>query len=67
MTDDIVIYRSAKVLIDHYGDEAANHAAKMAEVMAAKIDITGYTKWKLIRAAIDKLQVQKPAKDSTVH
>jgi hypothetical protein len=67
MADDLDIYRSAKVIIDQYGDGAGDHAAKMSREMAAKDDTVAFTMWKLIQAAIDELQERMPAKDSTVH
>ena len=67
MTDDLDIYRSAKVLIDQYGDGAADHAAKMSNEMAAKDNTVGYTMWELIRNAIDELQASERTEDTTVH
>jgi hypothetical protein len=67
LTDDLDIYRSAKLIIDQYGEDAAGHAAKMSDKMATKDDTVGYTMWELIRNAIDELQAREPAKDSTVH
>ena len=67
MTNDLDIYRAAKVIIDQHGDGAADHAAMMSNEMAGKDDVTGYGMWVLILAAIDELQEREPIGKSTVH
>lgn len=67
MADELDIYRSAKVIIDKFGDGAGDHAAKMSNEMAAKDDTVAFTMWKLIQAAIDELQARAHVKDATVH
>jgi hypothetical protein len=67
LTDNLDFYRAAKLIIDQFGDGAADHATKMSKEMAAKDDITGYTMWELVRNAIVELQARATAKNSTVH
>lgn len=41
MPDDIDIYRSARLLIDQHGDEAAIHAAMKADEFSERGDLDG--------------------------
>jgi len=56
MTDEIDIYRAAKVIIGEHGDEAALHASMMADKLLEKGDVVAASMWKLILAKIDELQ-----------
>ena len=58
--DDIDIYRSAKLLIDKHGDEAALIAIKRATKMLDAGDVDGYAVWKRIVDAIDDMQRETP-------
>ena len=64
--DDIDIYRSAKLLIDKYGDKAAVIAIKRASQMLDADDVDGYAVWKRIRQAIEQLESTKPGPDDLV-
>ena len=56
MTDDLDIYRAAKLLIDEHRDEAAIHAAMRADELMDAGDMEGCATWKRILAAIDVLR-----------
>ncbi len=58
--DDIDIYRSAKLLIDKHGDEAAIIAIKRATEMLDAGDVDGYAVWKRIVDAIKDMQRETP-------
>ncbi len=65
MPDDLDIYRSARLLIDQHGDEAAIRAAERADVMLDAGDLDGVAVWRRILDAIKQLQGDAPA--GTVH
>ncbi len=56
VTDDIDIYRAAKLLIDKHGDEADIIAIKRAIKMLDDGDVDGYAVWKRIAGAINDTQ-----------
>ena len=64
--DDIDIYRSAKLLIDKYGDKAAVIAIKRASQMLDADDVDGYAVWKRTLRAIEQLESTKPGPDDLV-
>ncbi len=64
--DDIDIYRSAKLLIDKYGDKAAVIAIKRASQMLDADDVDGYAVWKRTLQAIEQLETTKPGPDDLV-
>lgn len=57
---DIDIYRSAKMLIDRHGADAAVHAAMRADKMLDAGDLDGAAVWRRIVAAIEDLQKTEP-------
>ncbi len=61
MIDDIDIYRSAKLLVDRYGDGAAIEAMKRADALAAQGDTEGKVAWLRILEAIEELQSTVPS------
>ena len=65
MTSDFDIYRSARLLIDQHGDEAAIRAAERADAMLEAGDLDGAATWRRILDAIKQLQGVTPA--GTVH
>ncbi len=65
MVDDIDIYRSARLLIDQDGDEAAIRAAERADAMREHGDMDGVAVWLRVLDAIRELQDEKPA--GTMH
>ena len=55
MTDDIDIYRAAKLLIDRHGDEAAIHASMRADALMDAGDMDARAVWLRINAAVEEL------------
>ncbi len=60
MTDDIDIFRAAKLLIDKHGDEAPTRAVMKSDAMLEKGDVDGYAVWKRIVDAIKDMQRETP-------
>ncbi len=60
MTEEIDIWRSAKLLIDKHGDEAPIHAAMRADKMLDKGDMDGRAAWLRILKAVNGLLEDKP-------
>ncbi len=58
--DDIVIYRSTKLLIDRPGDEADIIAIKRATKMLDDGDVDGYAVWKRVLGAIKDTKRETP-------
>lgn len=58
--DDIDIWRSAKMMVDSHGADAAVHAAVRADRMLDAGDLDGAAVWRRIVAAIEDLQKTKP-------
>ena len=67
MTSDLDIYRSAKLLIDQHGEEAARHAAKRADALLEGGDMEGRRVWLSIREAIKELQRTRPKRDGPTY
>ncbi len=67
IVDDVDIYRSAKLLIDQHGDEAAIHAAMKTDAMRDKGDLDGAAVGRRIVAAIEELQREEPAAGERQH
>ena len=59
------IWRSAKRLVDLYGDDATIHAAMRADKLLAQGDLDGAGTWRRIIAAVKELENTKPR--SAVH
>lgn len=60
MTDEIDLYRSAKLFIDQHGDQAAPQAAMQADALLKTGDMDGAATWWKIIAAIKILQATEP-------
>ena len=58
MTSALEIYRSAKLLIDRHGVEAANHAARSADKCLERNDFDGKAVWMRVVVAIKERQDQ---------
>lgn len=56
LTDDIDIYRAAKLYIDQHGSQAALQAAMQADELLAAGDMDGSAVWRKIIKAIEVLQ-----------
>ena len=65
MTDEIDIYRSAKLLIDQHGDDASIHAAQEADACLEKGDLDGKAVWMGVIRAIKQLLNQQPTSSDT--
>ena len=65
MTTDIDIYRSAKLLVDQHGDEAAIHAAMSADRCLELNDFHGKATWMRVMEASKELLNQQPPPSGT--
>ncbi len=66
MTSDLDIYRSAKLLIDQHGEDAARHAAMRADALLEAGDMEGKAVWLRILSAVKELQQREPG-ERAVH
>ncbi len=66
MTSDLDIYRSAKLLIDQHGEDAARHAAKRADALLEAGDMEGKAVWLRILSVVKELQQREPG-ERAVH
>jgi hypothetical protein len=57
---DIDIWRSAKLLIDRHGGNAATVAAMRADELLERGDVAGQAVWKRIVRAIEELRSTDP-------
>lgn len=64
---NIDIYRSAAVLIEHHGKDAPIHAAMRADKLLAAGDIEGRAVWIRIGKAVDALLLDLPESSSQCH
>ncbi len=55
MTSELDIWRSAKLLVDQHGGDAAIRAAQRADELLAAGDIEGRATWLRILAAVKEL------------
>ncbi len=60
MVSDLDIYRSAKLLVDQHGEDAAAEAAMRADKMLAGGNMEGKRVWVRFMKAIEELQRQEP-------
>ncbi len=67
VTSDLDIYRSAKLLIDQHGEDAAIHAAMQADKLAEAGDREGRAVWLKVLKAIKELQRTRPRRDEPTH
>ncbi len=67
MTSDLDIYRSAKLLIDQHGEDAARHAAMCGNTFLEAGDMEGGRVWLNIVDAIKELQRTRPRGDEPTH
>jgi hypothetical protein len=66
MTSDLDIYRSAKILIDEHGDDAAIEAAMRADELLDQGDLEGQRVWMRV-VVVKELQRTEPHHDDMVH
>ena len=55
MTDDIDIWRCAKLLVDRHGEDAPINAAMRADELMDTGDMDGRAVWLRIKAAVEEL------------
>jgi hypothetical protein len=67
MTTDLDIYRSAKLLVDQYGEGASLHAANRADEMLDKGDLVGQVTWLRIYAAVTEMLREQRGRGEAVH
>ena len=67
MTSEIDIYRSANLLIQKHGDEAAIFAALEADACFERGDHAGKLTWLRIISTIEELQKATPDDPGTLH
>ncbi len=67
MTSDLDIYRSAKLLVDQHGEDAALEAAMQADKLLAAGDMAGKRAWVRIMKAIEELQRTEPGQGERAH
>ena len=65
VASDLDIYRSAKLLINQHGDEAAIFAAMQADNCLEKNDFDGKATWLRVIEAIKELLDQQPPPSGT--
>ena len=58
---DIDIWRSAKLMIDQHGEDAATEAALRADALLDQGAITGAATWRRVMKAIEQLQAPRLA------
>ncbi len=67
MPSQIDIYRSAKLLIDQHGKDAARHAANRADALLDAGDMEGRRAWLSILEAIEELRRTRLRGDEPMH
>ncbi len=67
MTSDLDIYRTANVLVKHYGKEADLEAAQRADAMLEKGSLDGQRVWKRVLAAVKEIQREVPREGEAVN
>lgn len=67
MTEDIDIYRAAKILINQHGSEAPIHAAMRVDELLEAGDLEGRTVWLRILKAVEGLLSTKRQTGQTLN
>ena len=67
MIADLDIFRSAKVIIKRYGEDAPIHAAMRADAMLEAGGLDGFAAWKRILRAVEEMQRKAPKSGEAVH
>ena len=57
MADDLAVLRSAKVVLDHHGEDALVYAAKRADELLERGDPQGYEVWLAILGVLESARV----------
>ncbi len=66
MIPDLDIYRSANALVKRHGQDAPIQAAMRADELLEAGDLDGYTVWKRILRAVEKLLSKERPDGATV-
>ncbi len=67
MTSDLDIWRSARVLVKHHGEDVPIEATMRADAMLEKGDLDGLAVWRRILRAVGELQGTEPKSGEAVH
>ena len=67
LTNDLDIYRSAKLLIDQHGEDATIHAAMQADACSEKGDLEGKAVWLRVIKAVKEMRRTWPRGDEPTH
>ena len=67
MTSDLDIYRSAKLMINQHGEDAAIHAAMQADACSEKGDLERKAVWLRVIKAVKEMQRTRPRRDEPTH
>ncbi len=67
MVSDLDVYRTANVLVKHYGEDATLEAAQRADAMLEKGGLDGQRVWKRVLAAVKEIQRQEPEEGEAVN
>jgi len=67
LTSDLDIFRTANVLVKHYGEDADLEAAQRADAMLEKGAIDGQRVWKRVLAAVKEIQREEPREGEAVN
>ncbi len=67
LTSDLDLYRTANVLVKHYGEDAALEAAQRADAMLEKGCLDGQRVWKRVLAAVKEIQREEPREGEAVN
>ncbi len=67
MIPDLDIYRSARVLVKHHGEDAPIHTAMRADELLDKGDLDGYAVWKRMLKAVEELQREIATGGDQIH
>jgi hypothetical protein len=57
---DLEILRSAKLVLDHHGEDALIHAARRADALLERGDVQGYELWLAILAVLESARAHLP-------
>ena len=67
MISDLDTYRTANVLVKHYGEDAALEAAQRADAILEKGSVDGQRVWKRVLAAVKEIQRKEPREGEAVN
>ena len=67
MTSDLDFYRSAQVLIDKHGEDAALKVSVIADAMRERGNMEGCAVWLRVLHAVEEIQRKERRKDEAAH